>query len=135
MRTNAIHPVEHSLGLAVKISFNTKRWKFVGNDPYRPPWSVALRSRPAVETGTVCLYLRWGLGLIAVAERTEAALDFDLFSSEVSGALGAIGRNNYPAADDRIFSKLGQYQNPFRGTEDEPRSANAAILTRQEAGT
>ena len=108
MRPNAVHAVEHALGLAVQIALDAECRKLVGNHAHRPARSIALGRRPAVGVGAVGLDLRRSLGFVAVTEGAEAASDFDRLAGEVGRTLGAVGRNNDPAAHDRIFSKLRQ---------------------------
>ena len=87
-----------------EIAFDAQRGKFVGHDAHRPAGRVALRWRPAVGIGTIGLNFRRRLAFVAVAEGAEAALDLHAFADEIGGALGAVGGDDDPAADDRVFS-------------------------------
>src|SRR4029077_8422425 len=75
---------------------------------HRPAWTIALGRRPAVGVRAVGLDLRRSLGFVAVTEGGEGASDFDRLAGKVGRTLGAVRRNNNPAAHDRIFSKLRQ---------------------------
>src|SRR5450432_257820 len=106
VRADAVHAVEHALGLTVQGAFDAQGWELVGDDADRPSGRVALRGRAAICVGAVGLNFRRSLALVAVAKRAESALDFQVFADEVSGAFGAVCGNDHPAANNRIFSKL-----------------------------
>src|SRR5262249_33750693 len=108
MRANAIHAVEHALGLAVEIALDTESRKLVWHHPYRPTRRIALRRRAAIGIGAVSLNFRRRLGFVPIAERAESAFDFDCLTGEVRGAFCTICRNDYPAADNGVFSELRQ---------------------------
>ena len=91
MRPDPVHLVEHTFGLAVQVSLNAKRWKFVGHDPDRPTWGITLRRWAAVRVGAVSLYFGWSLILVAVAEGAEATPNFHSLPNEIGGPLGAVG--------------------------------------------
>src|ERR1700688_377679 len=103
---DAVHSVEHAFGLAVERAFNPESGKFVWYHAYGPSRGIALRCRSAVRSRTIRLNLRRGLALVPVAKRAEATFQLDVFSRKIGRPLGAIGRNNHPAANNRIFSKL-----------------------------
>src|SRR5512146_2414929 len=69
VRADAVHLVEHSLGLPVQVPFNAERGELVGYDANRPALRIGA-ARPTVLRRTVSKNLRWCLVLIAVAERT-----------------------------------------------------------------
>ena len=108
MRPNAVHAIEHALGLAIQIALNAERRELVGHHAHGPARRIALGRRPAVGVRAVRLDLRRSLGFVAITKGTEAASDFDRLAGEVSRALGPVGRNDDPAAHDRIFSKFRQ---------------------------
>src|SRR5579864_14140 len=108
VRADAVHLVEHALGLAVQIAFNSQSGEFVRDHPHSPAGRIALR-RTAILVGPVGLNLRRGLAFVPVAEGAETALHFYCVAGKVSGALGSVGRNDDPATDDRVFSKFRQF--------------------------
>ena len=110
---DAVHPVEHALGLAVQVAFDSQRREFVGHDAHRPAGRIALGRRPAVRVGTISLNFGRSLALISGTERAEAALDLYGFAHEIGGTFGAIGGDDNPAADDGVFSEFRQLLNPF----------------------
>ena len=67
----------------------------------------------AVRVRTIGLNLGRRLGLVPVAEGAESPLDLHIFADKIGWALGPVGRNNHPAANNRIFSQLRQLPNPF----------------------
>src|SRR5450631_2852405 len=129
MRTNAVHAVEHALGLTVEIPFDTERWKLVGHYAHRPARTIALGRRSAVGIRTIGLNLRRSLGFVAVTEGAKAAFDSDRHADEVGRTLGAVRRNDDPAAHDRIFSKLRQLRKSFPRLASEPRERECVYFT------
>src|SRR5580693_2269177 len=115
MRPDTVHAVEHAFGLPVQIALNAQRRKLVRHHAHGPSRSVAGRRWPSVRVRPVGLDLWRRLALIPVAEGTESPLDLHVFADKVGGTLGPVGRNNHPAANNRIFSKLRQSLIPFRG--------------------
>src|SRR5579863_4348782 len=113
MSADVVHSVKHALGLAVKVALDSERRKLVGNHPHRPSRRIPLRGRPAIWIRSVGLNFRWSLAFISVAEGTEPPLDLHVLAHEIGWALGAVGRNNYPTADNRIFSKFRQFPESF----------------------
>ena len=112
----------------LRLPFDAKRRKLVGHHAHRPARSIALGRRSAVGIRAVGLNLRRSLGFVAVTERAEAAFDSDRLADEVGRTLGAVGRNDDPAAHDRIFSKLRQLRKSFPRLASEPHHTNAFIL-------
>src|SRR5215469_3368696 len=112
---DAVHLVEEPFGLAVQITFDPQRRELVGDHSHSPSGHVALRRRAAIRIRPICLDFRRRLGLIPRTERTESAPDSDSLTHEICGTFGAIGRDDYPAADNWIFPKLRQVLNPFNG--------------------
>ena len=108
VRADTVHTVKHALGLAVEVTLDAERGKFIGNYAHRPTRCVALRRRSAIRIRAISLNFRRSLVFVSVAERAKAALQFDSLAREVSRALGAVGRNDYPPAYNWIFSKLRQ---------------------------
>ena len=107
MGADAIHFVEHAFGLAVKVALDSERGEFVRHHAHCPAGRVTLRLG-AILVGTIGLNFRRGLAFVSVAKRAKAALHLYRFAGKVSGAFGAVGGNNYPAADDGVFSEFGQ---------------------------
>src|SRR4030081_2925199 len=110
---HAVHPVEHTLGLAAQASLYAQGWKLIGNYAHRPSRRIALRRRPSVGIRTIGLNLRRCLALISITEGAEAPLQFHSITGKVSWSLGAVSRDNDPPAYDWVFSKLRQGLNPF----------------------
>src|SRR4029077_16522435 len=81
--------------------------------PHRPSRRVALWWRPPVRVRTIRLNLRRRLAFISVAERAKPPFQFHSVTGKVGWTLGAISRNNYPPAYNRIFSEFRQRLNPF----------------------
>ena len=109
VRTDPVHAIEHTFGLAIHVAFNAQGRKLIGYNPDRPSGGVSLRLRPSIRVRTRRLNLRWRLALVSVAEGAEAALDLHIFANKIGWALRPVRRNNYPAADNRIFSEFRQY--------------------------
>src|SRR5208337_1580413 len=105
VRADAVHLVEHAFGLTVQASLDPQRRKLVRYNAYAPALAVARGPVWAVGQN-----LRRRLVLIAGTERAEATLHLHRFTAEVGGTLGAVGRNNDPPPDDRIFAQLGHGQ-------------------------
>ena len=103
MRADTVHAVEHAVGLAVKRTFDAEGGELIGDHADRPAGSVFLRGGSAV-LWAIGLNFRRRLAFVAGAERAKAALHLHVLASEVGGTLGAVGGNDDPAADDRIFS-------------------------------
>src|SRR6266446_5521946 len=101
---DAIHLVEHTLGLLVQVAFDSESRKLVGHHAHRPAGTVLL-SRGPVRARTIGQNLRRSFALISVVERTKtSALDLHRFAHKVGGPLGAIGGNNDPPSYDGVFS-------------------------------
>src|SRR5262249_27810404 len=111
MRAHAIHLVEHAFGLSIEVALNSQCRKFVRHHPNRPTRSIRLRLT-SVLIGTVGLYLWGSLALVAGAERAESAPHLYRITGKIGGTLGAVARNNHPAADDGVFSEFGQTIDP-----------------------
>src|SRR3954453_24230688 len=107
VRADAVHLVEHAFGLAVQIAFDAKGGKLIRDSPNRPARGIFLWWRPAI-LRTIGLDLGRGLALVSITEGTEAAPHLYCFTGKVSRTLGAVGRDNDPAANNRIFSEFGQ---------------------------
>src|SRR5579884_2149275 len=105
---DAVHLVEHALGLPVQIAFNTQGRELVGNDANGPARGVFRRRRPTVGIGAISLDFRRSLVFVAVAEGTKTASEFYRFPGEVRGTFGAIGRNNDPATHNGVFPQFRQ---------------------------
>ena len=88
---DTVHFVEHALGLTAQISLDAKRGKFIGNYAHRPAWCIALWRGSAIRIRTIGLNFRRSLVLVPVAERAEAALQFDSLPHEISRTFGAVG--------------------------------------------
>jgi hypothetical protein len=63
--------------------------------------------RAAVARRAVGENLGRGLGFVSITEGAESALAADRLAEEVIGAPDAIGGDDHPAADNRIFSQFG----------------------------
>src|SRR5664280_1601962 len=99
VRPNAVHLVEHALGLPVQAALDSECRKLVGHHAYRP---IRCVTRSAVRA--IRQHLGRGLAFIAVAERAKATLHFHRLTAEVGGTFGAIGGNDYPSSNDWIFA-------------------------------
>src|SRR5215472_16041503 len=106
MCADAVHAIEHAFGLPIQSALNSKCWKFVRNHSHGPAGRVSLGPRSTVGIRTISLNLRRRLALVPIAEGTKASLDLHVFPHEVRWAFRPIGRDNYPASNDRIFSEL-----------------------------
>src|SRR5262249_16399176 len=104
MRADAVHLVEHAFSLTAETAFNSECKELVRNNAQSPSRRVALRWGTAIWARTIGLNFRWGLGFIAIAERTESTLYLDAFPQEITRTLGPVGRDNDPAAHNRVFS-------------------------------
>src|SRR2546426_9619698 len=120
VRSDAVHLVEHALGLAVQIALDAEGRELVGNHAHRPARAVALWRRSSIGIGTIGLNLRGSLILVTVTKGTKTTLEFDSLPHEIRGTFGAVGRNNDPPSYNRIFSKLRQALNPFSRVENKP---------------
>src|SRR5215472_1844545 len=113
MRTNAVHLVEHALGLAIEIAFDAQGGKFVRNHAHSPTGSIPLWWRPAVQVRAIRLDFRGSLAFVAGAKGTESSLDPHSFAHKIRGPLGSIRGDNNPTSDDRVFPEFRQLLNPF----------------------
>src|SRR6202040_4313593 len=95
--TDAVHAVEHALGLAVEITLDSERRELVGDYAYGPARRVTLRRRSAIWIWAVGLNFGGSFGLVAVTEGAETTSDFYSIASEVGGPLRSIGGNDHPA--------------------------------------
>src|SRR5882724_10633648 len=96
MRTDAVHAVEHTVGLAVERALNSEGRELVRNYPHRPARGILGSRRPAV-AGAIGLDLRRCLVLVAGTEGAESTLHCQALTGEVGGALGAVGGNDDPS--------------------------------------
>src|SRR5947209_18750692 len=102
MRANAVHLVEHAIGLAVNVALDAQCGKLVRNHTQVPAGSIT-----AIFAWAVSEYFRRRLAFVAGTERAEArSLDVGALTREVAGTLGAVGRDNDQASGYRIFAKL-----------------------------
>ena len=70
------------------------------------------------------------LFFVPVTERTNSlVLDFDPLPDEIGGPLGAVGRNDHPAACNRILPKIGQLFLPQLGLPGPSRPAPMHLRT------
>ena len=106
---DAVHLVEHALGLAVQITFYAKRGEFVRHYADGPPGRITLRRRTAVLIGPVCLDFRRSLTFISITEGAKASSHLYGVASKVCRALGSVGGDNHPAANNGVFSEFGQF--------------------------
>ena len=103
MSPDAVHLVVNAFAALVEASFHLQSRELVRHDSHAPAALVGPGVPFAIGNDLVRRLL-----LVAFAEGAEAASDFDCLAGEVGRTLGAVRRNNNPAADDRIFSKLRQ---------------------------
>src|SRR3984893_13298345 len=102
--THSVHPVEQAFALAVQAAFDSKRGKFIRHYADRPAGRVLAAAVPSIGQN-----FRWSLTFIPGAERTHAgSLDLNALAHKIHGTLASIGRNNYPAARNRILAKFRQ---------------------------
>ena len=116
VRPDPIHFVEHAFGLSIEVAFNAQRRKLVRHHTHRPTRRVTHRRRSTVGIRAVSLDFRRRFVLVPIAERAEAALDLDTFAHEVRRTLRAVCRDDYPPANNRIFSKLRHSTKSFQLT-------------------
>src|SRR5262249_29816256 len=105
---DAVHLVEHALGLAINVALDTQCWKLVGDHAHAPAGRIGQSFGPSIGHGTIAEHFRGRLAFVSRAEGTEAAFHFHGFANKVGRALGAVGRNNDPTASNGIFSQLRQ---------------------------
>src|SRR5215470_1256772 len=115
---DAIHFVEHALGLAVKVAFDAEGWKLVRNDAHRPAGRIALRWRSPIGIWAISLDLRRRFAFVPWTKRAETTLDLHTFTNKICRALGAISGNDHPASNNGILPEFGQLLNPFNGRSD-----------------
>ena len=97
VRADAVHPIEEPLAFAIEIALDAQRRKFVGHDTDIPARAVAPGEN-----------LRRRLVFVSLAERAMlVAFGGDCFDLKIAGALLPLGRDDDPAARDRIFSQVG----------------------------
>src|SRR5579862_1274865 len=113
MRPDPVHSVEHPLSLTVQIALDAESRKLVRYNSNRPSRRVPLRRRPSIRIRPVRLNLRWSLPLIAVAKRAESPLNLHVLAYEIGRALGPVRRDDYPTANNGIFSKLRHFTESF----------------------
>src|SRR5579862_8114744 len=111
---DAVHTIEHALGLPIQGTLNSKCRKLVGNYSHRPSWRVSLWPRSTIRVGPISLNLRRRLAFIPVTKGAEASLDLHVFPHEIRWALRPIGRDNYPTSNNRIFSELRHFIKSFQ---------------------
>src|SRR6185437_11725681 len=103
MSADAVHLVEHSIGLAVQVTFNTQSRKFVRHHT-QVPVCVALA---AIFSRPIRQNFRRRLSFIARTKRAETGrLDVGTLAGEISGAFGTVSGNDYPTSRYGIFSQF-----------------------------
>jgi hypothetical protein len=115
MGADAIHLVEKTFALAVKITFDTKRWEFVGYHAYGPARGVGASVAPAINKN-----FRRRFGLMPWAKWAVLAIGHgsNAFTKKIVWALSTLRGNDHPPASDRVFSQLRQSQPPRRGLKN-----------------
>ena len=102
--TDAVHLVKEAFAFAVKIAFDTKSWKFVGDYANAPAGSIFAAAIAAIDQnfrGSFCFASR--------AEGTILGIrGDDAFTQKFVGSLAAFRRNNHPATGDGILPQLRQ---------------------------
>ena len=106
MRSHAVHAVKHSFGLPAQVALDDQRRKLVRDHPDGPAWSIALRSVSSVMIRAVGLDLRRSLAFVSVTKGTKTASNLQILANKVGGALGPVGGNDDPAADDRVLPQI-----------------------------
>src|SRR5579872_5197444 len=113
VRADAVHAVKHAFGLPVQISFDSERRKLIGDHAHGPSRCIPLRTRSTVRIGTIRLNFRRRLALVPITEGTKSSLNLHIFPNKIGWALRPVGRDDHPASNNRIFSKLRHSLNPF----------------------
>ncbi len=104
VRSNAVHPVEHSLPFAIESSLDLQRREFVRHDPHFPVRRIRRAAVPAVRE-----HFGRRQRLPARTKRAVVAADGRRsLEPEVARTFLALGGDNDPAAGDGIFSQFRQ---------------------------
>ena len=99
VRADAVHLVVHAFALAVQLAFDAQRRKLVGHHAHAPSRLVRAAA------GAVGQHFGRGLLLVAVAEGAKARGGRrHRLADEIGGAARAVGRDDYPAARDRVLT-------------------------------
>ena len=83
---DAVHFVEHSLGLFIQTAFDAECRELIGNDANGPPWAV-FRGSTTIIAGTVGQNFGGSFTFVAGTKRAESALDFDRLAQKSVGRL------------------------------------------------
>ena len=99
---DAAHHVVDAVAALVQLALDLQGGELVGHDADPPPFAVALRAGLAIGEDFVGRFV-----LVALAEGAEAALLALLRRVEVVRPFRPAAGDNHPAADNRVFSKVG----------------------------
>jgi hypothetical protein len=98
---DAVHAIVHTVADATDRAFDLESGEFVGDDPNPPAGGVALGAGVAIGQ-----YLRRRVVFLAATKRTERRFQLLVARYVGAGTLGALGRNNHPPADNRVFAEF-----------------------------
>src|SRR3984957_20598948 len=87
MRPNAVHPVKHSLSLAVQRAFNAQSGKLVRHHTHRPPWCIPLGGWSSIRSWAVGLNFRRCLTFVAIAKGANPPFNFTFSRAKSVGRL------------------------------------------------
>src|SRR5260221_8603042 len=104
MRADSVHLVEQPLALFIEFAFNPQRRKFVRHHSDGPTRSVRTTTVPPVYQ-----HVTRGFSLVSGTKRTVLRILWHHgFGQELHRPLATLGRNNHPAACNRVFPQRGE---------------------------